>query len=206
MIWQKIPVYFRLILFWGFLSSITSFPVDWNVDTSAEEERAKTCPRNMNASRGAYQRGHVPLFLPESHPHREEKICPTEGAISGGIIRGTAALQMECEVFKAYGHKFFICIRLWGRRGGQASQAPTSGAFRGVCVGWGSSWNEEQQKSFVLQYMNKEVPTKSVFSGCGGRQISQTKPQKASQPHNRIISNRFVVKLQFVVHWVILEL
>lgn len=201
MIWQKF-VYFRLILFCFFLSSIASFPVDWNADTSAGEERAKTCPRNMNAGGGAYQRGHVPLFLPESHPHREEKICPTEGAISGGIIRGTAALQMECEVFKAYGHKFFICIRLWGRRGGRPARLQLRGLSE-VCVGWGSSWNEEQQKSFVLQYMNKEVPTKSVFSGCGGRQISQTKPQKASQPHDRSINYRFVVKVQFVAHWVI---
>lgn len=133
MIWQKLPVYFRLILFWVFLSSIASFPVDWNADTSAGEERAKTCPRNMNAGGGAYQRGHVPLFLPESHPHREEKICPTEGAISGGIIRGTAALQMECEVFKAYGHKFFICIRLWGRRGGRPARLQLRGLSE-VCV------------------------------------------------------------------------
>lgn len=129
---------FLFILDWFcfvFFTSITSFPVDWNVDTSAEEERAKTCPRNMNAGRGAYQRGHVPLFLPESHPHREEKICPTEGAISGGIIRGTAALQMECEVFKAYGHKFFICIRLWGRRGGRPARLQLRGLSE-ACV-WG---------------------------------------------------------------------
>lgn len=82
-------------------------------------------------------------------------------AISGGSIRGTAPLQMECEVFKAYSHKFFICIRLWGRRGGRPAglQLKASNNNPGLSQTKGrrgkGTWNEKQQKSFVYNIWTK---------------------------------------------------
>lgn len=70
-------------------------------------------------------------------------------------IRGTAALQMECEVFKAYSHTFFMYNRLWGRRGGRPArlQLKASNNKPGLSETKGrrgkGTRNEKQQKSFV---------------------------------------------------------
>lgn len=96
-------------------------------------------------------------------------------AISGGSIRGTAALQMECEVFKAYSYKFFICIRLWGRRGGRPArlQLKASNNNPGLSETKGrrgkGTWNEKQQKSFVYNIWTKSCEQSQRLATAAGK-------------------------------------
>lgn len=66
-------------------------------------------------------------------------------------------------VFKAYSHKFFICIRLWGRRGGRPAglQLKASNNNPGLFadkrwMGGEGTCNEKQQKSFVYNMRTKK--------------------------------------------------
>ena len=91
-------------------------------------------------------------------------------AISGGSIRGTAALQME--VFKAYSHTFFICDWLWGRRGGRlqlkaSNNKPGLSETKGR---WGKgTWNEKQQKSFVYNRWTKRCKQSQCLAAKASR-------------------------------------
>lgn len=89
-------------------------------------------------------------------------------SISGGSIRRSAALQMECEVFKSYSHKFFICHWLWGRRGGRPAglQTKASNNKPGLPETKGrrgrGTPNQKQQKSFVYNRWKRPVHKVSV--------------------------------------------
>lgn len=160
----------------------------------------RICSWLVNTEKECETMDAIPPSLRGLNPHCAEKLWSNGGGRHsryqwGQHQRKSSTSNGMWGVFKAYSHKFFICIRLWGRRGGRPAglQLKASNNNPGLFAdkrwmgGEGHS-QRETTKILCLQYVNKKrfLQTESTISRCSWKIHTTSRWQSKLRRRGRI--------------------